>query len=347
MKEKVSIIIPVYNTEKYLEECLDSVLSQSYKNLEIIIVNDGSTDGSPKILENYKKRDSRIVILHQKNQGLLHARKSGVLASTGTYIIMLDSDDYMLEDEVWNAYQTIKKYQADLVKFRFQFIPEHRNSSFMTESTDDLIFSGNKKREWYHKFLTTDLLNPVWNQIFHRKLYDLNSDIFEKRTNLGEDVLQNLFLYDQAEKIVFSSFLGTAYRYNPNSITKKKSVEQFRNNLMDLKTNVYYTSFYIKKWKLENIIGDYSYRMLFKIAEQIQNLFLYTKISKSDFLFLLETLFEDEVFLNLLNHCKNFSVKRVKDYYIKLLIQKKYVKIYRRKYIVFVEQWIKRVCEFL
>ena len=150
MKEKVSIIIPVYNTEKYLEECLDSVLSQSYKNLEIIIVNDGSTDGSPKILENYKKRDSRIVIIHQKNQGLLHARKSGVLASTGTYIIMLDSDDYMLEDEVWNAYQTIKKYQADLVKFRFQFIPEHRNSSFMTESTDDLIFSGNKKREWYH-----------------------------------------------------------------------------------------------------------------------------------------------------------------------------------------------------
>ena len=93
MNPRVSIIIPVYNVKKYLPECLDSVLNQSYKNLEIILVDDGSTDGSEKIVDEYKKKDQRIVVVHQKNQGQSGARNTGVKKATGDFVSFIDGDD--------------------------------------------------------------------------------------------------------------------------------------------------------------------------------------------------------------------------------------------------------------
>ena len=94
MEPKVSVIIPVYNVEKYLDECLISVINQSYRNLEIIIVNDGSTDGSGKKCEGYKKIDSRISVFHKQNGGLSDARNYGLSRSHGEYVFFLDSDDF-------------------------------------------------------------------------------------------------------------------------------------------------------------------------------------------------------------------------------------------------------------
>ena len=106
--EKISIIIPVYNVEKYLKTCLDSVINQTYQNLEIILVNDGSTDNSGKICEEYKRTNSRIILIHKKNEGLSAARNTGLGIATGEYISFLDSDDYISNDMLETLYNSLQ-----------------------------------------------------------------------------------------------------------------------------------------------------------------------------------------------------------------------------------------------
>ena len=124
MEEKISVIVPVYNVEKYLEECLLSIINQSYKNLEIICVNDGSTDNCAKILEEFAIKDPRIVVLTQKNQGLSAARNIGIRASTGAYISFIDSDDYISEDFYLELYSILKDHNADIAWANINYVNE-------------------------------------------------------------------------------------------------------------------------------------------------------------------------------------------------------------------------------
>lgn len=111
----VSVIVPVYNTEKYLEKCIGSLLGQSYGNLEIILVNDGSTDKSGRICEEYARKDSRVRVIHKDNGGVSDARNSGLRAASGTYLCFLDSDDYTEPGTVEHAVQVAETEKADAV----------------------------------------------------------------------------------------------------------------------------------------------------------------------------------------------------------------------------------------
>ena len=117
---EISIIIPVYNTRSYLIECLDSVIAQTFNNIEIILVDDGSNDGSEKIVDEYALRDERIKVIHQKNQGLSAARNTGIKASKSPYIMFVDSDDYVDEKYCETPYSIIKQHNADIVSFEFR-----------------------------------------------------------------------------------------------------------------------------------------------------------------------------------------------------------------------------------
>ena len=117
MCSKVSIVIPVYNVEKYIKECVDSAINQTYKNLEIILVDDGSTDSSGKICDEYSIVDDRIVVIHRKNGGLSAARNTGLDVASGEYVYFLDSDDYIEENSVENLVNTIEKENAEFVFF--------------------------------------------------------------------------------------------------------------------------------------------------------------------------------------------------------------------------------------
>lgn len=116
----ISIIVPVYNVEPFISECINSILIQSYKNFELILVNDGSTDNSPTICEQYASKDKRIKVIHKANGGLSDARNWGLKFSSGEYVVFLDSDDYWNDcDALFSLYSLLNKYsEVDVVFFR-------------------------------------------------------------------------------------------------------------------------------------------------------------------------------------------------------------------------------------
>ena len=115
MSDLISVIVPVYNASKYLDQCIESILTQTYKKLEIILIDDGSTDSSREICMNYRKRDTRIHFISQKNGGSVAARKAGIEAANGKFIGFVDSDDYIEPNMFENLYSKIKEFNVDFV----------------------------------------------------------------------------------------------------------------------------------------------------------------------------------------------------------------------------------------
>ena len=115
MKCLISVVVPVYNVEKYIDRCLNSIINQTYRKLEIIIVNDGSTDNSRKIIDKFSKMDSRIIVIDKNNGGLSEARNVGINAATGDYITFIDSDDFVSYDYIEYLYSLIEKYKVKVL----------------------------------------------------------------------------------------------------------------------------------------------------------------------------------------------------------------------------------------
>ena len=113
-KELISVIVPVYNAEKYLQKCLDSILEQTYQNLEIIIINDGSTDNSGQICQEYEKQDDRIIYIEKENSGVSDTRNAGLDRMTGTYVTFVDSDDWVEPNYIKFLYEKVIDHKADM-----------------------------------------------------------------------------------------------------------------------------------------------------------------------------------------------------------------------------------------
>ena len=146
MKRKVTIIVPIYNSEKYLEECLDSIINQTYNNLEIILVNDGSTDRSLSIIEKYSRLDKRIKYIYQKNSGVGEARNAGLDNSTGEYISFIDSDDYVSLNFIEKLIDAIK--ESDLYSYcginidgKITFFTEEQNKLFIRQVCTNKLYN--------------------------------------------------------------------------------------------------------------------------------------------------------------------------------------------------------------
>ena len=138
---KVSVIIPVYNVEKFLGRCLDSVINQTFKDFEIVCVNDGSPDNSAEILEQYSKLDERIKIITQINQGLSMARNNGVAASVGEYICFVDSDDVIHPQCLEIAVRLAEKHQAELVSYRLQSVRLGNDAELFKKNIESITSS--------------------------------------------------------------------------------------------------------------------------------------------------------------------------------------------------------------
>lgn len=124
MEIKISVVVPVYNSERYLHKCVDSLLEQTYSNIEVILVDDGSTDSSPKICDDYAASDKRVKVIHQKNARIGAARNKGIEASSGNYITFIDSDDYLELDAYEKCVELIMRHDPDIIQWDLTFVPE-------------------------------------------------------------------------------------------------------------------------------------------------------------------------------------------------------------------------------
>lgn len=201
----ISLIVPVYNVAPYLHRCINSILEQSYQNIEILLINDGSTDNSAFICQEYAEKDSRIRVIHQSNQGPSAARNTGISAAKGDYIAFIDSDDFIEKDYLKNLYQAAVQNQSDIAVCNFTSFNEERQS-FLFSITSDMYFEKTYSvNEWlalensprYNLFL---VFTFSCLKLFKRELF---TGIFFPVGKLREDDATIYKLYLKANQITF------------------------------------------------------------------------------------------------------------------------------------------------
>ncbi len=225
----ISVIIPVYNVEKYLHECVDSVINQTYTNLEIILVDDGSTDSSGKICDDYVEKDDRITVIHKKNEGPSKTRNAGLEHANGKYIYFLDSDDFIAENALEQLAFTAESNGADLVFFdAFSF------SDDGAEVKQGYSVKGTYEPKNGYEILTElhknkDYHCAIYLLFIKRQLLTENKISFLESAYCSEDMLFTYQVYCSAAKTAQCKKTLYSRRYRPGSIvTSKKSERHFR-----------------------------------------------------------------------------------------------------------------------
>lgn len=273
MEDKISIIIPIYNVEKYLSKCLDSVCNQSYKNIEIVCVNDGSTDKSLEILKKYSKEDNRFKIISRENKGLLYSRIEGTKKSTGKYVTFLDSDDWIDNDYIEKLYYYIKEYNCDIVRCNLKFVSDDEKIIKYQKSFKNNYFDSKKIKDYvFLEFCKSYKYNNAVKQLMNRKiLKDINK--VDTTISMGEDLEFNMNIYDKVNSLFTTEYCGYNYRYNPNSISKVLSKDKLKNNIID-EIKVYDNLINFIEKQNKNLI-QYAYcRALNQICEHLMRLSL-------------------------------------------------------------------------
>lgn len=218
--KKISVIIPVYNTEKYLRRCFDSVIAQDYKNLEIVIINDGSEDNSEQIINEYKKKYPELISYYKKeNSGVADTRNFGIEKAQGDYIMFLDSDDYIDKALLKTLEEYVNK-NIDLIKFKLQRVNEEGKT---LEIVSGATFEKTTGEDGFNKLYSTDvLLDSPCVYLIKKELFVKNSLKFTVGTE-HEDFGLVPFIIVLAQTMVSINFYGYYYVQSDNSITRNEN----------------------------------------------------------------------------------------------------------------------------
>lgn len=210
-KSLISVIVPIYNVEKYLLRCVDSIVNQTYKNLEIILVDDGSPDNCPKICDEFAYKDSRIKVIHKKNGGLSDARNAGMNIASGECIVFVDSDDYIDCDMVSKMYNVMMQDGSDVVSCGVKWVNENDTLIYASKADRDEILFQNDAM--YEIIIDGKLKQHVWNKMYKTKLI---RDILFEKGKYHEDVFWSYQVFGKAKKtsIIVDSFYCYVQRDN-------------------------------------------------------------------------------------------------------------------------------------
>ena len=222
--EKISVVVPVYKVEAYLSKCINSIINQTYKNLEIILVDDGSPDRCGEICDDFSKKDERIKVIHQDNEGLSGARNSGYRISTGKYIMFIDSDDWLNLDMIEFLYEKIKEHDADVAICGFRIVDEDGNivSSVHDDGSEILVDS----KEAVRLVVKDKKINSfTWDKLYRRNLWE---DISFPRGRYTQDMF---VMYKVLEK-AGSTIIANVPKYN--YLQRSTSIQGSRGHKNDL-----------------------------------------------------------------------------------------------------------------
>lgn len=248
---KYSFIVPVYNTSKYLKRCLDSILKQSFKDYEIIIVNDGSTDDSFKIISKYEKKNDNVKVITQKNQGLSMARNNGVKKATGEYLIFIDSDDYVEK----NLLKEIDKEIDGVEVLRYQVVTEDEDGNnkkeFKEEPFDVMSgFDAFKYISSYH------FVEPAWCYVYKKDYYTENKFSFKKGVYHEDFGLMPYVIY-KARKVKSINYVGYHYITRRGSIMNNMDYTKTIKKAFDLLEQYKTLRLFSKNINKKNNMDDY------------------------------------------------------------------------------------------
>lgn len=238
----VSVVIPIYNVEKYLDRCVQSIVSQTYKNLEIILVDDGSPDDCPQKCDDWANKDARIKVIHKHNAGLGMARNTGIDSANGEYICFFDSDDYVASDAIERAYNTAKNENADTVIFGFATIDKYGNvTRKIIPHTSALFYKGADVQNIFLPDLIgknpdtgeeTHLHMSAWTELYSMNLIRESKWCFvSERDIISEDVFSLMSLYKYVKSVAIIPEVLYFYCENAASLThsyKENRYEQIK-----------------------------------------------------------------------------------------------------------------------
>lgn len=258
----ISVVIPVYNVEQYLKECIDSVLCQTYKNFEVILVDDGSTDNSPQICDEYVNKDGRIRVIHRKNGGVSVARNTGLDEAKGEYVYFLDSDDYIVDETFEKLINCAKENKANLVFFEAKTINENNQ-----------VIKANYN---YHKHYFAGDPRKIASEIMEHKEFHIGIPMFFTKTSLYrdnnlrfvegilyEDVVMSYQLFCMAERVAHVHEELYVRRFRENSIvTSKKTERNFTSVLAVYNEVVGFSCSISKEWVLKQHIIRCAYNVI-------------------------------------------------------------------------------------
>lgn len=228
--EKITVIIPVYNAEKYIEQCLESVINQTYNNLEILIIIDGATDNSKQLVEEYSKNDVRIKIISRENKGVLYTRIEGIEKATSNYLYFVDADDWIELNTIEVMYNAIKEYKASVVRCRSYY--EDDKKLEIKEQQIEYIEKDKFKEKIYMELFGTYKFSCIWNQLIEKRYLEELENV-DYSINYGEDYILNVNLYKNINSILLIPNFFYHYRTNNESITKKQSYESILKKIIN------------------------------------------------------------------------------------------------------------------
>lgn len=237
-KGVISVVLPIYNVERYLNRCVKSVINQSYKNLEIILVDDGSPDNCSALCEKWAQKDNRIKVIHKKNAGLGYARNTGIENATGEYICFFDSDDYIALDAIEKAYTLAIKDNSDIVVFGFCNVKSNgETGKTVIPKTEKVIYEGTEVQEVFLADLIgpdvkngrfTNLWMSAWAGMYSLDMIKKASWGFvSERDVISEDIYSLLDLYKNVERVSVLSEALYFYCENTDSLTHTYKIDRY------------------------------------------------------------------------------------------------------------------------
>lgn len=246
-KPLVSVVVPVYNVKQYLERCIRSIVEQAYKNIEIILVDDGSSDGSSDVCDKYSAKDRRIKVIHKRNGGLSDARNAGLIQAKGDYIAFIDSDDYVSKEFIKSLYDLVLQNDAEISVCGYKRVNE--SDEYIEEDVNVSIDKVLNSKEALIDVLSPSSLCSIvtWNKLYKKTLFTDN-DITFPVGKIHEDNFTTYKLMYEASKVAYTSAQLYYYTYredsimgrgfNIRSLDKIEAVEAAAQWLKDKKLNI-------------------------------------------------------------------------------------------------------------
>lgn len=249
-----SVVVLAYQVKNYLEECLDSVLAQTFQNFEVILLNPNSSDGTETICQKYKKRNKKIRLLEIENQGQLLNRISGFKMARGKYLLCLDGDDYWAPELLERIYQGIRKNECDWIIFGYKRIQNGKILDGIEHIfPDETVFEGEKKKKVYEKLIAGKPFNTMWEKVMSRSLFEriMREDFSEyNRIRSCEDLLFNCYAATYATQILYLDAPLYRYRKRKGSITHVFRIEELEDYILVKKK----IQNFMAEWNMENIV---------------------------------------------------------------------------------------------